>query len=92
MDHTLLRDAPDRNVFDVCVFFTANSYMFIYSYVTYIRLYYSDLRLSKLVKGKVLENLFCTSVNNLCTIKQFEKKKYLSTYQPPQLANPYPDP
>jgi len=34
MDHTLLTDAPDRSVFYVCAFFTANSYMFIYSYVT----------------------------------------------------------
>jgi len=34
MDHTLLTDAPDRSVFYVCVLFTANSYMFIYSYVT----------------------------------------------------------
>ena len=31
--------------------------MFIYSYITLIRLYYSDLRLSKLVKGTVLETL-----------------------------------
>jgi len=57
MDHTLLTDAPDRSVFCVCVFFSANRYMFIYSYVTWIRLYYSDLRLSKLVKGTVLETL-----------------------------------
>jgi len=42
----------------MCVyFFTVNSYMFIYIYVTQIRLYYSDLRLSKLVKGTVLETL-----------------------------------
>jgi len=57
MDHTLFTDAPDRSVFYVCVFFTANSYMFFYSYVTEIRLYYSDLRLSKLVKGTVFGNL-----------------------------------
>jgi len=35
---------------------------------------FKGLRLSKLVKGTVLETLFCTSVNNLCTIKLFEKK------------------
>ena len=34
IDHTLLTDGPDRSVFYVCVFFTANSCMFIYSYVT----------------------------------------------------------
>jgi hypothetical protein len=41
----------------VCIFFTANCYVFIYSYVTLIRLYYSNLRLTKLVKGTVLETL-----------------------------------
>jgi hypothetical protein len=77
MYHILLTDSLDRSVFMcVCFFFTANSHMCIYSYITLIRLHYSVLRLSKLVKGTVFVNIaFVHIVNNLCTIKPFETFK-----------------